>query len=106
MSEEKPRMKVEYVKVVDSIFHLQPDLLAGELYTQHFNGQWEGVSSESLFARLFDMGQLYRKVETEIKTEKRWIVYDENGSYAGRHNENPSLKYPDNYQLFEIEVNV
>ena len=80
----KPRTRVEYVKVVDSIFHLQPDLIAGELFCNTCDG-YEVIDKElTLMNALYEMN-LYRKVETEIKTEKRWLVYNGKSEFCSEH---------------------
>lgn len=62
----KPRTKVEYVKVEDSIFHLQPDLVAGELYSRNADGEYEQIIGEYALTYHCATGRIYRKVETEI----------------------------------------
>ncbi len=101
------RMKVEYVRVTDSIFHLGPDLIAGELYSQRCNDEWAVVTDEHLFARLFDNQMLYRKVETEIKTEKRWVVVNvKNNSVVCVLYSAPPEAEPGGFQQIEITVEV
>jgi hypothetical protein len=78
----KPRMKVEYVRVVDSIFDLKDDLLAGNLYWKDSDGSFKvlikravvSMKDDIKFAAAFMGDNLYRKVETEIKTEKQKII--------------------------------
>jgi hypothetical protein len=68
----KLRMRVEYVKVEDSIFHLHDDLISGQLYWKDTDDSYKVISKrkhhciENDFSAAFMGDNLYRKVETEI----------------------------------------
>lgn len=101
-----PRTKVEYVKVTDSIFNLQPDLDAGEIYLKvGDNDEFNPIKGESTLAYAFEQDKLYRKVETEIKTEKRWIIYNSRGEFCSEH-DHEYKPFDKSLQVIEIEVEV
>ena len=71
--EEKPkRVKVDYVKVEDSIFDLRPDFEAGELFVR-IGDNYEVVLSAQCLATSLAVGSCYRKVETEIDERQEFI---------------------------------
>ncbi|AUS01641.1 hypothetical protein NVP1287O_68 [Vibrio phage 1.287.O._10N.286.55.C7] len=72
-AKEKPRTKVEYVKVVDSIFDLRPDFEAGDLYISHCDGHYQQILSESSLHLACAQGLLYRRIETPM-TEREAFV--------------------------------
>ena len=105
----KPRTRVEYVKVVDSIFHLQPDLIAGGLFCNTCDG-YEVINKElTLMNALYEMN-LCRKVETEIKTEKRWLAVNVNGDTNASsglfYNKKSCASAWPTWQILEITVEV
>ena len=88
---EKPvtKVKVEYVQVDDSIFSLNPDFMAGELY------KWEQpqtiespeyieIESEKDFCNAFLNENIYRKVETPVTWEDELIGFLSGKSYIKR----------------------
>ncbi|MDB4352865.1 hypothetical protein OAA60_05500 [Porticoccaceae bacterium] len=102
MSEEKPRIKVEYVEVSWNCYsELFVMLENNEVLATALGVELTIVS----LAMCIEQGkEVYRKVETEIKTEKRWVVYDKNGGFYAHRQLEPVCD--DSYQLFEIEVEV
>ena len=67
------RMKVEYVKVEDSIFDLQHDLVDGNLFYQGPNDSHYLINTERHLVYCFDSDCVYRKVETEIDERQEFI---------------------------------
>lgn len=63
---EVKKMKVEYVKVRESLFSLRPDFDNGELFTTGECDDWVVVGDETTLARMYVTGGLYRQVETEV----------------------------------------
>lgn len=107
MSEEKPRMKVEYVKVCEDKF----------LFWQLAQIQYENndvyylddntyilIDSNSWLLSQYNESNLYRKVETEIKTEKRWLIYDMSGYLVSSVSYAP--KPEEGRQIIPIEITV
>ena len=80
-SNEKPkRVKVEFVKVEDSIFDLREEFEKYELYSKAdiiFDGCVEDgfvlIHSEIDLAKATQVDQIYRKVETEIDERQEFI---------------------------------
>ena len=80
-SNEKPkRVKVEFVKVEDSIFDLREEFEKYELYSKAdiiFDGCVEdgfvSIHSEIDLAKAIQVDQIYRKVETEIDERQEFI---------------------------------
>lgn len=76
----KPRTNIEYVPMATShpykMFKAMED--DGDVYVICENGECEGMSGcvINLANAIGDEVSIYRKVETEIKTEKRWITYN------------------------------
>jgi len=73
---KKPkRVKVEYVKVEDSIFDLRPEFEAGELYFRWLGNDEEGsggvwydkITTESMLLCRYEEGRLLRRIETPIE---------------------------------------
>jgi len=67
------RMKVEYVKVEDSIFDLQHDLVDGKLFYQDTDDSHYPINTERQLVYWFDLDGVYRKVETEIDERQEFI---------------------------------
>jgi len=67
------RMKVEYVKVEDSIFDLQHDLVDGKLVYLDVDDNHYPIDTESQLVNCFDSNSVYRKVETEIDERQEFI---------------------------------
>lgn len=84
--EPKPqpkRMKIEYVKVVGVDIFDCIGLGNGGVHQKLGNGTF---SELNLIDDMFTYrNELYRKVETEIKEEKRWIVYSPTGEFCSEH---------------------
>ena len=73
-SNEKPkRVKVEFVKVEDSIFDLQHDLVDGNLFYQDTDDSHYPINTERQLVYWFDLAGVYRKVETEIDERQEFI---------------------------------
>ena len=70
--ENPKRVKVEYVKVEDSIFDLRPDFEAGELFVK-IGDNYEVVLSAQCLATSLTVGSCYRRVETEIDERQEFI---------------------------------
>ena len=113
----KPRVKVEYVKVrfskLSDAFreHEESPLYICDKGQYHkANGRW--------IYNIVEAGEwfsLYRKVETEIKTEKRWFAYNskanimETRGYKTKddcYNTLQSNRFRDNFQYIEVDVEV
>ncbi|QYW02834.1 hypothetical protein [Vibrio phage BUCT006] len=71
--EKKPRTKVEYVKVEDSIWHLESDFKAGDLFA--FDGQdnYVQVETEGDFTLSHSADNLYRRIETPMTEREAFI---------------------------------
>ena len=70
---DKPkRVKVEYVKVEESIFDLKGDFKRGELYCGHYGG-YALISVDSYLADCYSQGEVYRRLETEISERDEFI---------------------------------
>lgn len=68
LADIKPRTRVEYVKVEDSIFHLKPDFEAGELYSKHNKkDKYYMINTEIWLVSAMHNGNVFRKVEREIE---------------------------------------
>ena len=67
------RGKVEYVKVEDSIFDLQHDLVDGKLFYLDVDDNHYPINNESQLVYRFDLDGVYRKVETEIDERQEFI---------------------------------
>lgn len=69
------RTKVEFVKVEDSIWHLETDFRCGELYNKSLDcsGEFVVISSETVFLACAAAGNLYRRIETPM-TEKEAFI--------------------------------
>ena len=67
------RIKVEYVKVEDSIFDLQHDLVDGNLFYQDTDDSHYPINTERQLVYWFDLDGVYRKVETEIDERQEFI---------------------------------
>jgi len=72
------RVKVEFVKVVDSIWELRGQFERGELYWWYESdckdkSEFVGIRSEYDLSTYFAKGNIYRKVETEIDERQEFI---------------------------------
>jgi hypothetical protein len=99
----KPRMKVEYVKEKAVFFwKVAKDFSEkADFFDVHSNR----INTLEGLLGAYKCDDLYRKVETEIKTEKRWIVY-EDGKFKCEICEPPTEYDNANYQIIEITVEV
>lgn len=109
-STAKPRTKIEYVNISEEdtcVWDLKEMLEREEVY--HLTGRGEyllcvrGVPMHMLIC--FDEGRVYRKVETEIKKEKRWVVYNPKGELLAEHSRK-GFVYHESNQIIEITVEV
>ncbi len=82
LQEKKPRTKVEYVKVTDSIFDLRPDFEAGELYFRWLGNSEQGsggvgydkITTESMLLCRYEEGRLLRRrIETPMTEREAFI---------------------------------
>jgi len=97
----KPRIKVEYVKVDASVAVYW--FGEGDLYQSPTEG--EPVSIQDYINALVLGGDdLYRKVETEIKTESRWLTYEESSNTFTPCREDQGAAV--GFQIIEITVEV
>lgn len=73
LSDLKPRTKVEYVKVTDSIWHLESDFKAGDLFA--FDGQdnYVQIEAEGDFTLSHSADNLYRCIETPMTEREAFI---------------------------------
>ncbi len=71
----KAHVKVEYVRVTDSIFNLKPDLDAGELYCGTCDGYSVIDKELTLMGNLYEMN-VYRKVEVTWQDEVNKFISD------------------------------
>ena len=67
------KVKVEYVKVEDSIFDLQHALVDGNLFYQDTDDSHYPIKTERQLVYWFDLDGVYRKVETEIDERQAFI---------------------------------
>ena len=67
------KVKVEFVKVEDSIFDLQHDLVDGKLFYQDTDDSHYPINTERQLVYWFDLDGVYRKVETEIDERQEFI---------------------------------
>lgn len=73
LSDLKPRNKVEYEKVTESIFDLKDEFCAGLLFTKKFNQEWHQIKTEEQLGNLLSMNDdptkngIYRKVERPVE---------------------------------------
>ena len=74
------RGKVEWVKVGESIFDLQHDLVDGKLFYLDVDDNHYPINNESQLVYRFDLDGVYRKVETEI--DERQEFMDEASKYG------------------------
>lgn len=81
--DKKPRTKVEYVKVTDSIFDLRPDFEAGELFSKVNHARdYSTINNTQTLAQALHQSCCYRRIETTM-TERQAFV-DE---YVAQRNE-------------------
>lgn len=81
IKEQPKRVKVDYVKVEDSIFDLRPYFEAGELYFRWLGNGEEGsggvgydkITTESMLLCRYEEGRLLRRIETEITERDEFI---------------------------------
>ncbi len=76
----QPRMKVEYVKVAESIFDLKHDLKRGRLYYEDFDNEYHSIDGEMQLVNCFDSCCVHRKVERPIEW---WEVINEEFGNVG-----------------------
>ena len=82
--------RTEYVKVADSIFDLEAEFDAGELYFPHSSG-WDVIKDEEMFlTRLFE-NRVYRKVEREITWQDEVELFIESCSESSGEKYNVSI---------------
>ncbi|QIW88949.1 hypothetical protein phiV208_19 [Vibrio phage phiV208] len=74
LSDLKPRTKVEYEKVTESIFDLKGEFKLGVLYCGH-DGSYVPVSVDSFLADCYSQGKLYRKVERPVEWWEDAVEY-------------------------------
>ena len=71
--DEKPRTKVEFVKVEDSIWHLESSFRLGELFAFDGNRDYVQIETEGDFTLSHSSDNLYRRIETEIDERQEFI---------------------------------
>jgi hypothetical protein len=104
----KPRTKVEHVPMTTShhyeIFKAMHD--DGDVYVKCEDGEYEGMQGciINLADAIHDEVTIYRKVETEIKTEKRWLMYEESSDTFTPCREDQGAVV--GFQVIEITVEV
>lgn len=100
----KPRTKVEYVKVNDSEYWecAKEYTELGEFYSFIGDGYLLVDSHNELLGK-YEQNNLYHKVETEVKTEKRYVCYDESGKFVCEMGNGPANSA---WQIIEITVEV
>lgn len=64
---EKPRTKLGYEKVTDSIFDLKDEFESGKLHYNFGDDEWFTYKDEASFATGFKEGNVYRKVERPVE---------------------------------------
>ncbi|QIQ61320.1 hypothetical protein V039C_0042 [Vibrio phage V039C] len=81
LSDLKPRTKVEYEKVTDSIFDLKDEFESGLLFTKKFNQEWHQIKTEEQLGNLLSMNDdptkngIYRKVERPVEWWEDAVEY-------------------------------
>ena len=73
---EKPRTKVEYVKVTDSIFDLRPDFEAGELFSRVNHARdYSTINNTQTLAQALHQSCCYRRIETPMTWKEELYDY-------------------------------
>lgn len=67
------RTKIEFVKVDDSIWHLEPDFRRGELFAFDGNRDYVQIETEGDFTLSHSSDNIYRRIETEIDERQEFI---------------------------------
>ena len=104
----KQGKKAEYVPMTTSnhyeIFKAMHD--DGDVYVRCEDGEYEGMQGciINLADAIHDEVTIYRKVETEIKTEKRWLMYEESSDTFTPCREDQGAVV--GFQIIEITVEV
>jgi hypothetical protein len=104
----KASTKVEYVPMTTShhyeIFKAMHD--DGDVYVRCEDGEYEGMQGciINLADAIHDEVTIYRKVEVEIKTEKRWLMYEESSDTFTPCREDQGAVV--GFQIIEITVEV
>lgn len=81
ISDLKPRTKVGYEKVTESIFDLKDDFESGILFTKKFNQEWHQIKTEEQLGNLLSMNDdptkngIYRKVERSVEWWEDAVEY-------------------------------
>lgn len=104
MADIKPRMKIKYVECDNLRVALEKfESQSGEFYWADYG--IDRITSVRSLALAYGKLTLYRKVETEIKTEKRWLIYSDKGEFLTEH-DSDSFVYHKSSQVIEITVDV
>lgn len=76
LEEKKPRTKVEYVEVTDSIFDLRPDFEAGELFSKVNHARdYSTINNTQTLAQALHQSCCYRRIETPITWKEELYDY-------------------------------
>jgi hypothetical protein len=106
----KPRINVDYVECDNLQYALNDFELNEGVELYRCNDGRTRIRSVKSLAQAYGEDRLFRKVETEIKTEKRWIVIDPNKKALSTMmllgSERDALSYPNGGQVIEITVEV
>ena len=74
LEEKKPRTKVEYVKVADSIFDLRHDFEAGELFSRVNHARdYSAINNTQTLAQALHQMCCYRCIETPMTEREAFI---------------------------------
>lgn len=111
ITEVEPRMKIEYEQCNGrGMFNLQPDFIKGNLYCCYEGDEvYTTLTTEGMLINaLYNGDIIYKQVEVEIKTEKRWIAVGSKG-FCSNHYASEELcakHQSDLMQIIEITVDV
>ena len=98
------RTKTEYVKYDGKFSGLASLFEDGEVLYTADDGRHNPQHMDELLS-LHEYTGVFRKVETEIKTEKRWVVYNRKGMYCSEH-DYKFAPFDKTLSVIEIEIEV